>query len=1145
VTTGAAMASAGPMSEARTQGGAVVAPSAPGRGSEDARLPGAMSASSRKRRKRDRLWRLRTQHRAVSAAASVVAVGAGALLLATPAYAAPTPAWTVRGAALPTQFSSTEAFNRYTLVVLNSGSATSSPGVTLTDELPPGLTATTVESEEGAEGGSWACEESAPSLLTCTLGEELPIGAFAPSLEIEVTPPATSALPLENTVTVSGGGATVPASTSQSTMVATTPQEFGVTEFEIEARNAEGEAEPRAAAHPWQLTTSLSLPYEIAPEPTEQRHYKAVALLKRVAVELPLGFAGNPLATPERCTQSQLSANRCPAGSRVGSLAVTASATPFAKFRTSSQDTPSKLFNMVTEPGHPAQLGFNYAFQPIYLDAAVTHSAAGERLRLAAVSIPPSIEVGGVLVTVWGQPGQFNGTESTQAFLTNPTDCADAASPARIEVETWGDPGHPVSAETTPYPELEGCDGLTFEPSFSLLPESTEADSPTGLNVALNNPQTSLFEESATPQLRDATVTLPEGLSADPALADGLGACPATGPEGINLGSSEIGPFGQDLGNPFATELGAGHLGGNGSPYDDGVYHTTPGHCPAASTLGTATVETPILPEPLLGHVYLGTPDCSPCSNRDAQEGKLIKLYLEVAGDGVIAKLPGTVSADPSTGRLTAHFTENPQLPFEDLKLNFFGGPRAALSTPQTCATYTTTTDLRPWSAPETPDATPSSSFAVSTGPGGGKCANNPAQQPNAPSFTAGTLNPSAATYSPFVLNLSRPDGSQRLKAIDTTLPAGLVAKLAGVGECSEAQLAAAASHSGKAEQVGPSCPLNTEVGTVDVGAGAGPNPFHVQGHAYLAGPYKGAPLSLAIVTPAVAGPFDLGTVVVRVALQVNPETAVVTAKSDPLPQILAGIPLDLRSVAVDLSRPSFTLNPTSCNPMAVTGSALSALDQSAALSSPFQVGGCNALGFKPKLSVHLKGGTRRAKNPALRATLTYPQGAYANIARARVTLPHSEFLDQSHIGTVCTRVQFAAKACPAASIYGHATAITPLLDQPLEGPVYLRSSSNTLPDLVADLNGQIEVTLAGKVDTGKGGGIRNTFQMVPDAPVSKFVLSMRGGKRGLLVNSENICKKPQRASVNFVAQNGKVSDTTPLIANDCGKRKKKGRNHR
>jgi hypothetical protein len=603
--------------------------------------------------------------------------------------------------------------------------------------------------------------------------------------------------------------------------------------------------------------------------------------------------------------------------------------------------------------------------------------------------------------------------------------------------------------------------------------------------------------------------------------------------------------------------------------------------CPDAAKIGTVEVTSPLLtkvnpdgtvptdpegnpiPETLPGSVYLAAQHDNPFHS-------LLAIYIVVNDPerGILVKLPGHVEADPKTGQLTTTVEESPQLPFEDFKLHFFKGDRAPLRTPATCGHYETTTELTPWSHIEvneegeefegTPIATPADHYEISAAPGGGACLTSASSEPNAPHFSAGTLSPTAGAYSPFVLKLSRADGSQELHALNVTLPPGLTGKLAGVGECSEAQIAAAKAREhegdGAAERESPSCPAATEVGTVDVAAGAGPSPFHVSGHAYLAGPYRGAPLSMVIVTPAVAGPFDLGTVVVRAGLYLNPETAQITVKSDEIPHILDGIPLDVRSIAVNIDRNQFTLNPTSCNPFAVTGTAFAASSE-AALTTPFQVGGCRALAFRPHLAISLKGATRRAGHPALRAVLTYPKrGSYANIARAKVTLPHSEFLDQGHIGTVCTKVQFAegstpGEKCPAASIYGFARATTPLLDQPLEGPVYLRSSTHKLPDLVAALNGQIQIALAGKVDTGRGGGIRNSFEVVPDAPVSKFVLSMQGGHKGLLVNSENLCapQAKNHALADFAGQNGKVSDTEPVVKNSCkGRKHKKGhRGHR
>jgi hypothetical protein len=384
-------------------------------------------------------------------------------------------------------------------------------------------------------------------------------------------------------------------------------------------------------------------------------------------------------------------------------------------------------------------------------------------------------------------------------------------------------------------------------------------------------------------------------------------------------------------------------------------------------------------------------------------------------------------------------------------------------------------------------------------------------------------------------------------------LPPGLVGKLAGIPYCPQSAIVQAEGRShpgdGAVEQASPSCPAASRVGSVRVGAGVGPSPFFVPGNVYLAGPYKGAPLSLAIVTPAVAGPFDLGVVVVRAALVVNPETTQITARSDPLPTILQGIPLDVRSVALKMDRQGFTLNPTNCSAMTLSGTATSTGGQGAALASPFQVGGCKGLDFAPKLSLRVFGKTNRNAKPRLRAVLEMKRGE-ANIRRAQVNLPHSEFLEQGHLKDICTRVQFNAggghgEQCPKSSIYGQAKAITPLLDQPLSGNVYLRSSSHKLPDLVAALNGQIDVELDGKTDSGPNQGLRNTFEVVPDAPVSKFILELKGGKKGLLVNSENLCAPGAKttAIAHFVGQNGKVSNFKPKVANQCAKAtKKKGK---
>jgi hypothetical protein len=509
------------------------------------------------------------------------------------------------------------------------------------------------------------------------------------------------------------------------------------------------------------------------------------------------------------------------------------------------------------------------------------------------------------------------------------------------------------------------------------------------------------------------------------------------------------------------------------------------------------------------------------------------------------------VRPDPASGQLTATFDNNPQLPVEDLTLHFRGGgPRSELATPEICGDYRTTGSLTPWSA-EHGEAAPieEGGFSVRSG-----CSASPGARPFAPTFEAGTTGNLAGTYSPLVIKLARKDGEQELTRLDFTLPPGLTGKLAGIPYCSEQAIAAAQGKTGKAEQASPSCPAASELGTLDTAAGVGSQPVHVGGHVYLAGPYEGAPLSSVVITPAVAGPFDLGNVVVRAPLYVNPETAQITAKSDPIPTILKGIPLKLRSVEITIGRREFTLNPTSCEPMAVSARVAGGSGATSSPSSRFQAGGCRALPFKPRLSLAVLGKTNRNSKPRFRAVLTAKPGE-ANIARAQVNLPHSEFLEQNHIKTICTRVQFAAgdgngSACPKGSIYGRAKAWTPLLAKPLEGLVYLRSSSHKLPDLVAALNGQVNITLAGRVDSGPNEGIRNTFELVPDAPVSRFVLEMQGGKKGLLVNSENLCspRAKREAIVRLVGQNGKVRHFKPQVENRChkrGKHKGKGRHHK
>jgi hypothetical protein len=884
---------------------------------------------------------------------------------------------------------------------------------------------------------------------------------------------------------------------------------FGVETFTFEAIGEDNAPDNAAGSHPYELVTRITLPHGEV-----KGAVGAAALAKDILAELPPGLVGNPTAV-EACPVRLVEEGKCSGNSQVGVLKIK-SAGP--------SEHGSNIYNVAPAKGSPARFaGEVNVSTNAYIEASVRtgqdYGINAGSFNLPTISNPYAFEI-----RLWGVPADpshdalrscYLGDQEREspcsvtpgtpekAFLRNPTSCGGPLV-ARVNVETYDLPGVLFSREFA-MPAITGCDQLVFEPTLQVQPTTDTADSPTGLQVNLNVPQNEDPDELATPDLRNAVVKLPSGLTLNPSSAAGLESCT---PAQIGL----------------TTPVGTTPI------------HTTaaPATCPDAAKIGTVEVDTPVLDHPLPGSIFVATPYDNPFKS-------LLAIYIAVSDpeSGVVIKLAGHVEIG-AEGQLTTTFEENPQLPFDSFKLDFFGGPRAALKTPAICGTYTTTSSLTPWSAPESgPPATPSDSHQITTAPGGGSCATSPDQLPNNPVFEAGTEAPLAGAFSPFVLNLRRNDGSQQFSSLTVTPPPGLLGRLAGIPYCPEAALAAAAGKTGLEEKAASSCPNPSEVGVVNVGAGAGPSPYYVQGHAYLAGPYKGAPLSLVIITPAVAGPYDLGTVVVRSALEIDPFTAQITVKSDPIPTELKGIPLDVRSIAVRMSRPNFTLNPTSCETMSVGGSVTTTLGRTAPLANRFQVGGCKNLGFRPKLKIGLKGGTKRNRFPALKAVLTYPRkGASANIARAQVGLPPSEFLEQGHIGAVvCTRAQLAAAQCPSGSIYGRVKAWSPLLDKPLEGPVYLGVGfGHKLPDLVAELNGQIRVLVHARIDTTKQNGLRSTFEFVPDAPVSRFVLEMKGGKKGLLVNSENLCKKTHRANARFVAHNGRQVTLRPLVENDCKK---------
>jgi hypothetical protein len=890
-------------------------------------------------------------------------------------------------------------------------------------------------------------------------------------------------------------------------------------DYGIEAVSA-SRSTSQAGAHP-DLTTMIEVKTDPASPQAPDGTKAAYAATRDLSVALPAGMTGNPKAVAQ-CTRvdfsTALTSGGCPRASQIGiTVLYLGFPHPFVE----------PVFSLQAPGGEDvAQIGF-YAYNvPVVLNVSL-RSDSDYGLTASGGGFQSNPKLVRAVTTLWGVPADpshdterqtpmevlNSGGEVTSsparpsgmaplAFMTNPSRCAGPEE-VIFSVDSYPDSGHFLSAGDA-LPPTTGCGALVFTPEMSLRPTTNEADSPSGMDVALDIDQSNISQPKvqAPAELKKTVVTLPQGMSLNAAAAEGLSGC----------SEAQVGLISE---NPVRFAKG-------------------PSACPDSSKVGSARVITPVLDEPIEGSLYVAKQDENPFHS-------LLAGYLVAQGGGATIKLAGRFDINPLTGQITATFDENPQQPFSDLTLHFKGGENGVLVTPPQCGSYDIVSELIPWSAvnPDNPNTDEivrrTSTFQVTSGPDGSPCPNPPTFTP---SFSAGTATALAGTFSPFGLKASRPDGSQTITAVDVKLPQGLLGKLVGIPYCRDSAMAAAAGRTGTAEAADPSCPAASKVGTVTTAVGAGARPYLVQGTAYLAGPYKGGPLSLAVITPAVAGPFDVGTVVVRAALRVNPVTAEIEAVTDPIPTILRGIPLHLRSVTVDVNRPQFTLNPTSCEPMAVAATLLGA-PTIKELSNRFQVGGCSGLGFAPKLSLGLRGGSKRGAYPALRAVVKAKRGE-ANINRVSVALPHSEFLAQEHIDTVCTRVQFAADRCPKGAIYGHARAFTPLLAEPLEGPVYLRSSNNPLPDLVAALHGQIAIELAGRIDSVHG-GLRTTFASVPDAPVTKFVLKMRGGKKGLLVNSTDICATAHRAKAGFAGHNGATLTRRPaLLVAGCRKAKKR-----
>ena len=1017
--------------------------------------------------------------------------------------------------------------------------------ITVEDTLPAGVTPTGAFVEGGGTGfGQQTAQASGPFVsyvappctiagqkVTCLYG--VPVRAYEQailSITVTVAPGAGGA---ENEVSVSGGGAA--AASKREALAVGSPGQYGAQSYELTPEEEGGGVDTQAGSHPFQLTTTLMLNSQAVPVEKGLSEVQPVATTKDLRFNLPPGLIGNPTPIP-KCSLSQFvlsahGATPCPDNTVVG--VSTPIVTGFDGDARVSLTLSEPLYSLEPAVGEPARFGFITLAGPVILDTSVR--TGGD---YGVVVTVPNITEGtgfiGNIVTFWGVPadarhnnsrglnciGETKGREEgegeplhpgpepscpviekPQPLIIMPTSCTGPLH-STIESDPWAEPGRFTVPKDYTFTDSageqygqDGCNRLNFEPSINVAPDGQEASTPTGLTVGVHVPQEADLNPTglAESTVRNTLVALPAGVGLNPAGADGLTSC--------TLG--EIG-----LESPGVQT------------------------CSESSKVGTVEVSTPLLPNPLVGAAYLATQNANPF-------GSLVALYIAVYDpvSGVRVKLAGEVKPDPTTGQLVSTFKDTPQLPFEDLKLHFFGGSRAPLGTPALCGGYTTTASIAPWSGNAPVDS--SSEFLINSGPNHTPCSN---PLPFNPELTTGSLNIQAGAFTPFTMTMSREDGNQNLDAIQLKMPSGLLGTLSSVKLCGEAE--------GNAGTCGP----ESLIGHTTVSVGLGGNPYTVTGgEVFITGPYHGAPYGLSIVNPAKAGPFDLGKVIVRAKIEVNPENAALTITSDvsgpyAIPQLIDGIPLEIKHVNVSVDRPDFTFNPTNCAPQAITGGLTSSQGTVKALHVPFQVTNCATLGFKPIFSVSTNGKTSRAKGASLAVKLTYPKapfGSQANIGKVKVDLPKQLPSRLTTLQKACPDSVFDANpaACPPDSRIGSATATTPVLPVHLEGPAYFVSHGGAkFPELVVALSGEgVTVYLHGETFISKAGITSSTFRTIPDVPIGVFELKLPQGSDSALAANGNLCAAKLLMPTSFVAANGmSIKQSTPIAVTGCPKHKAK-----
>ncbi|MGH2878646.1 MAG: hypothetical protein ACRDK4_03435 [Solirubrobacteraceae bacterium] len=997
------------------------------------------------------------------------------------------PQWTVSSVSRPTNFAPGDESgdDGYVVFVTNTGgSPTDGSPITIGDELPAGLSFAAGDASgenelAAANKGSLRAGFSCIASMCTYSGVVQPDQSLVIRFHVDVSGGASASV--ENVVRVSGGGA-VDASMATPTTISPTPAGFGVSPGSATTTLSS----VQAGAHP-DITTSLAFN-------TIDAHGALADAPKNIVDDLPPGFAGADLAGTPSCSPAQFKLRQCPLGSQVGVITLNL-------YEGSGAGSPELLeiqpvYNLEPGFGQAAKLGFIVnTFVPVE-GAVYLRGDYGPRVVFEDIS-QTLAELDDQTLTIWGVPAAASHypmryespLQALQAlpkipYFSNPTFCGAASYQALFTIDSWLQPESNVGV-SMPFGPAFGCDRLTMQPSITAEPTTDQASAATGLDLTLKLPQT--FDNSealATANLKKTVITLPEGVTVNPSAGAGLGACSQA---------------------QFEEEA-AQYVAGKG--------------CPTDSKLGTVSSHTPVLSEEAFGSVFIAKPYENPFKS-------LIALYIvaRIPNRGIIVKASGEVHADPVTGRLVTTFDDLPQVPYDTFTFSFRQGATSPLVTPPTCGNYTVKASLNSWANPNVTLEPPIPAFAITTGANGGPCPTS-GTPPFEPSVTAGMNDNRAGSYSPLYLRIERRDGEQEITGFSTRLPSGLTGNLTGVPQCPETAIRHAREQSGGQAETEPACPAASRIGHTIAEAGVGSVLVQTPGTLYFAGPFEGAPFSVVDVTSAKVGPFDLGTVVVHLPLQIDPLTAQVSIPSGPadqIPHIIDGIVVHLRAIRAYVDRERFMLNPTSCAPSSIGASVIGAGANPANpagydavdLANSFQDADCSSLAFKPSFSVSTSGKTSRKNGASLSVKLTFPPdslGKQANIRSVKVDLPKQLPSRLTTLQKACTQQQFAVNpaGCPAASIVGHAKAITPILPVALEGPAYFVSHGGAkFPELIIVLQGDgVTIDLHGETFINEHTGITSsTFHTVPDQPVTSFELTLPQGANSALAANTSLCQ--------------------------------------